>query len=39
MLLTCKSPLLAILHYLAPSAVFADAIYANYSVSLIFIND
>ena len=26
---TCKSPLLAILHYLAPSAVFADAIWAG----------
>ena len=36
MFLTCKSLLLVILHLLAPSAVFSDAISANFSVSQIF---
>ena len=36
MFLTCKSLLLVILHSLAPSAVFSDAICANFSVSLFF---
>ena len=36
MFLTCKSLLLVILHLLAPSAVFSDAICANFSASLIF---
>ena len=36
MFLTCKSLLLVILHLLVPSAVFSDAICANFSASLIF---
>ena len=37
MFLAFKSLLLAILHFLAPLAVFSDAIYANFSVFPVFI--